>query len=216
MVWSALDYGRLLFYRKVMKELFTIPLLVLCITMAANGQTIVAEDAIRERIVSVSANISSVECDFVQTRQSSLLADAAVSKGHMEYRKPGFLRWEYLSPINMEFCVNGQNVALKIDGSPKPIGNQSRSIKEMSKIIIANIEGNSLLNDSMFKNKVRQENGDIVVVLYPQNSRLKKMWAELVLTYNPKDFTVRSFIMKEMSGDITTIIFSGARYEFSE
>lgn len=199
-----------------MKELFTIPLLMLCITMVANGQTIVDEAAIRERIVSVSAKISSVEGDFVQTRQSSLLADAAVSKGHMEYRKPSFLRWVYLSPINMEFSMDGPDVALKIDGNPKPIGNQNRSIKEMTKMIIANIEGNSLVNDNLFKNKVRQENGDIVVVLYPQNSSLKKIWAELVLTYNPKDFTVRSFVMKEISGDITTIIFSGARYEFSE
>lgn len=199
-----------------MKRIYTILFLISCLSTAVSGQTAADEAAIRERIVSVSARISSVECDFTQTRQSSLLADAAVSKGHMEYRRPGFLRWEYLSPIKMELCVDGQDVAMKIDGSSKPVGNQNRAVKEMSKMIIANIDGNSLVNDNLFKNKVRQENGDIVVVLYPQNSSLKKMWEELVLTYDPKDLTVRSFVMKEISGDITTIIFSGARYEFSE
>lgn len=216
MAWSALDYGWLLFYSEVMKKIFTVLFLILFHAMAVCAQTAVDENVIREKIVSVSSSIASVECDFVQTRQSSLLADAAVSRGHMTYHRPGFLCWKYLSPFNMELCVDGQNVSLKIDGNSKPVGDQNRVVKEMSKMIIANIEGDSLINGSLFKNKIKQEDDDIVVVLYPLNSNFKKMWEELVLTYDSKDYTVRCFVIKEISGDITTIKFSDAKYEFSE
>lgn len=174
-------------------------------------------DSLRAVIVSSAARLSALDCDFVQTRESSLLEDKAVSCGHMTYRRPFFLSWEYLSPFRMKFMSDGKTVTLEKDGKAQPAGSgQNRIMREMARMIVSNIEGRALLDESMFESMVSADGDTISVVLLPKNREMKKMWSSLVLTYDSRTMTAKSFEMSEQSGDVTTITFSNARYEFSE
>ncbi len=174
-------------------------------------------DSLRAVIAESAARLTALDCDFVQTRESSLLEEKAVSSGRMTFRRPGLLVWEYLNPFKMKFTSDGKSVTLERDGKVQPAGSgQNRIMREMARMIVGNIEGRVLLDESMFENEVSAEGGAITVVLRPKIKDMKKMWTALVLTYDSVTMTARSFEMFEQSGDVTTITFSNAKYEFSE
>ncbi len=184
---------------------------------ARGGSVRDGSDSLRAVIVSSAARLSALDCDFVQTRESSLLEDKAVSSGHMTYRRPFFLSWEYLSPFKMKLTSDGKTVTLEKDGRVQPAGSgQNRIMREMARMIVSNIEGKALLDESMFDSRVSADGDTISVILLPKNREMKKMWSSLVLTYDSRTMTAKSFEMAEQSGDITTITFSNAEYEFSE
>ncbi|MFZ7126066.1 MAG: outer membrane lipoprotein carrier protein LolA [Desulfobacterales bacterium] len=52
-----------------------------------------------EGIRSAAGRVQSLQSDFVQTKEMTILARPLVAKGRIYFRKPGSLRWEYHSPV---------------------------------------------------------------------------------------------------------------------
>ena len=69
------------------KFLFTLLISIAPLVAMAQSQ----EEIIRE-IDKISSSISSLECDFVQTKHLSMLNDKMVSRGKMYYSQPSMLR----------------------------------------------------------------------------------------------------------------------------
>ena len=185
-------------------------------TMPLSAQT-VSPDKIKADILQFSTKVSSIDCDFVQTKESSLLASAAVSKGHMSYRKPGYLQWVYTEPNSLALVADGSSITLTKDGQTTTLsGNQNRLLKEMAQMIIGNIEGSILSDEKMFKAQYEVADGRIVVTLFPQKKDIQKMWSKLVLYYEQKSFNATKFEMYETSGDLTVVSFSNIKYDVSE
>ena len=194
--------------------LFLCVLLLPVMPLRAQG---ISPDRIKADILQFSAKVSSIDCDFVQTKESSLLAAAAVSKGHMTYRKPGYLKWVYTEPNPLALVTDGNNITLTRDGQATTLsGNQNRLIKEMSRLIIGNIEGSILSDEKMFKTQYEVADGSIVVTLFPQKKDIQKMWSKLVLYYEQKSFKATQFEMHETSGDLTVVTFSNIQYDIPE
>ena len=53
--------------------------------------------------------ILSIEADFTQTKNVSLMSEPQVSTGHMTYRAPDYLRWEYKTPQTVVWEMDGEN-----------------------------------------------------------------------------------------------------------
>ena len=70
---------------------------------------------IRE-VCQAAGKIKSLQCDFRQTKQLSLLKTAMVSEGKMYYKGGSLLRWEYVKPYTYTFVLNGDKVMLKSPG----------------------------------------------------------------------------------------------------
>ena len=168
-------------------------------------------------ILAFSARIASIESDFVQVKESSLLAAPAVSSGHMTYRRPGYLVWDYREPLPFTFIADGDRVTLRRAGQDEtPGGNQGRMLKEMMHVIIGHIDGSILSDEKLFKATYEQTGSGLVVTLLPQKKDIRKMWSKFVLFYEPDSMHVDKFEMHEPSGDLTTITFSNTQYGFSE
>ncbi len=90
------------------KFLFTLLISIAPLVAMAQSQ----EEIIRE-IDKISSSISSLECDFVQTKHLSMLNDKMVSRGKMYYSQPSMLRWEYITPYDYVFLLNANQVLLK-------------------------------------------------------------------------------------------------------
>ncbi len=67
------------------------------------------QDVIK-KINTTAAELKSMSCTFVQTKNLSMLNDKMVSKGQMYYSQPNKLRWEYTSPYNYIFIFNETKV----------------------------------------------------------------------------------------------------------
>lgn len=199
-----------------MKRLVILLLLVLAPLPYAAAQG-TGTDAVRSELLSFSGKVVSVTCDFVQKKESSLLAEPVFSSGQMCYRRPGYLEWQYLDPFDLSFTADAGQVVIRRDGREEPLsGPQGRLAREMTQLIIRSVEGSVLSDEKLFRSEFAREGGEIVVLLYPQKKEMQKMWSSLVLRYDGVSLGARSIEMREASGDTTRITFSKVRYGFSE
>lgn len=194
-------------------------LIILCV-VAASVWTLPAQntgtDELKALIVEAGEKIAGIECDFVQTKTSALLAEPAVSKGRMAYSKPSHLEWSYVSPFSYSFIMDGDEVTMEKDGNKQSFDvNQNKTIKEMSKLIISCIEGATISSENMFKTDVADNGKEVVVTLLPLRKDMKKMWKKLTLCYEKEGLRATRFVMDEASGDVTTIEFKNSRYAFT-
>ena len=90
----------------------------LVLSLAMQGQTMKKADeaqskAMVESINRTAASIRSIACSFTQVKSLRFLNDKMTSQGRMYYDASGKLRWEYTSPYQYIFILNGQNVYIK-------------------------------------------------------------------------------------------------------
>ena len=177
----------------------------------------VSSDDFKTEIIKFSSRVSSIDCDFVQTKVSTLLTEAMVSTGHMTYRKPGYLEWSYMEPDHFTIIADGDSVSIARGDMIEALnGNQSRMARELTRMIISNLDGSILTNEKMFKTEFALAGGLIIATLFPQKRDYKKVWLRLVLFYDQMNKNATRFEMHETAGDITYITFSNIKYGFSE
>ena len=87
--------------------------------------------------------ILSLEADFVQTKHVALMNEPQVSTGHMTYRAPDYLRWEYITP---------QAVVWETDGNKSNVHPQVQGLLRM---IMASIAGTAQDNQKMQRESKR-------------------------------------------------------------
>lgn len=91
----------------------------------------------------IIAVIISLEADFVQTKHVALMNDPQISTGHMTYRAPDYLRWEYITP---------QAVVWETDGKTSNVHPQVQGLLRM---IMASIAGTAQDNQKMQRESKR-------------------------------------------------------------
>ncbi len=183
--------------------------LILCIlgllAVVSNAQTLQQSDMI-EQINKASAQMQSLECEFVQTKFLNILDDKMVSRGKMYYQQADKLRWEYTSPYTYTFILNQNQVLLKNDNRSDVIDvNQNRIFKEIARMMMNSIVGNCLSDAKSFKTTVEVSGNDWIATLIPLKRDMKQMWNRLVLHINPEMKVVYKVEMHEPSGDYTII-----------
>lgn len=199
----------------MMKRLLIISFVVVASMWSLRAQNAGAED-LKARIAEAGQRIAGIECDFVQTRTSALLAEPAVSRGRMSYSRPSRLEWTYQSPVSWSFTVDGDEVTMERDGNTQSFDvNQNRTIKEMSRLIISCIEGASVSDGAVFRTDVADNGRELTVTMVPLRKDMKKMWRKLTLSYEKDGLKATRFVMDEASGDTTVIEFKNSRYAFT-
>ena len=190
--------------------------ILLMLLLLLPALTLDAQEA-RKAILAFSAKVKAVDCDFTQTKESSLLADTAVSTGHMTYRRPAYLEWQYLTPNPLSFIAEGEQVSIIREGRTETLtGNQGRMMREMTRMIVGNIEGSALSDEKYFQSQFEEAGDTLIVTLIPKKREMQKMWSRLLLYYDKTSLNATRFELYEASGDLTTITFSKIHYDFSE
>lgn len=87
--------------------------------------------------------ILSIEADFTQTKNVSLMSEPQVSTGHMIYRAPDYLQWAYTMP---------QAVVWEIEGDRTNVNPQ---IKGLLRMIMASIAGEDIQDPKMQRESKR-------------------------------------------------------------
>ena len=92
---------------------------------------------VRQRINAVAAQTKTMECDFVQTKTVRMLNSKLVSRGKMYYQQASKLRWQYVTPYQYTFVLNGNQVRLKSHGRNDVINvAQNKMFKEITRIMM--------------------------------------------------------------------------------
>jgi outer membrane lipoprotein carrier protein len=194
-----------------MKKIIFITLLfsVINIGQAQSGYTPASESHQKEmtqKITETSAQLKTLQCDFVQKKTISILSDEMISEGKMFFKQKDKLRWEYSKPNQYVFVINGDKVMTNT-GTAKNIinANSSKIFRRISKIIISGIIGAGIFDDSTFTVKFFVGTKDNMVALTPKQKEFRQIFNEIRIFFNKSDYTVNSVEIEELNGDKTLI-----------
>ena len=165
------------------------------------------KQAFEKQFIDKSRSISTLQSAFVQTKTSTMVSHSAVSKGNMYYRNPSMLIWEYTSPSKSSLIVDGRSTRL-LDENGNIVGNKNVS-KQLGSLIINMINGNSIVDNKLFTTEIFEiANNQILVVLTPQQRRLKDFYSTIKIKVDHNTLIATEISMDEKSGDNTVVSFT--------
>src|ERR1700752_393074 len=91
-------------------------LLLCCIPFALVSQSykpVKDTLALRTKIESMNKSVTTMESDFTQEKNLSMMSEKIISKGHFVFKKENLLRWEYISPTKYLIVINKDKVFIK-------------------------------------------------------------------------------------------------------
>lgn len=173
---------------------------------AAESREMVAE------VCAAAAEMTSLQCDFVQVKQLSLLQTALTSKGKMYYKGGDRLRWEYTSPYVYTFVLNGDRVILKSSEKTDVLSvRSSKMFQQIARIMLNSVTGRCLADGGDFRVTMYKGGKEWEARLVPQQKELAALFSEVCLHIDPKLRMVTVVELKERSGDTTRIEMKNVR-----
>lgn len=166
-------------------------------------------------LAAISSQLSAIktlQCDFVQTKHVRMLNEDMVSKGKMCYQQADKLRWEFISPYTYAFILNGDKVKVESGNRRDVIDiNRNKVFKEIARIMMNSVVGNSLSDDKNFKYEIRVSGQWTMIELTPLRKDMKQMFQKIVLHYNSQQKNITKVVLTEKNGDLTTIELKNIR-----
>ncbi len=167
---------------------------------------------VRQRINAVAAQTKTMECDFVQTKTVRMLNSKLVSKGKMYYQQASKLRWQYVTPYQYTFVLNGNQVRLKSHGRNDVINvAQNKMFKEITRIMMNSVLGKCVNNSRDFKVALSGSGNNWKAVMTPQSKTMKQMFRSIVVAFNLHRGMVSAVQLVERNGDKTVIVLKNIK-----
>lgn len=152
------------------------------------------------------SKLSSMTCDFTQTKNLALLNNKMVSNGRMHYKRNNKLRWEYTAPYKYLFIFNGAKVYVGNKSRKDVIDtNTNKIFKEVARIMMSTVTGTALSNSSDFSIDVADGKTLWQVVLVPKRKDMKKMFKKIALNFTKSDMMISEINIFENNNDRTNI-----------
>lgn len=191
-----------------MKRLFFIAWVVV-LSLHVSGQTkLTAEQQkqLVEKIDKAASAMKSMQCDFTQTKSMKLLKKEMKSNGVMYFKQPNKLRWQYTSPYDYTFIMNGDKVRIKSTKSTQDINVQGNKIfRQITNIILNTVTGGGLKSASDFTVEVYKSDKGYFAKLYPKKKEVKQIYNVIEIYFNSSLTMVSSVRMIEKTGDETLV-----------
>jgi outer membrane lipoprotein-sorting protein len=166
----------------------------------------------KEKLVAMSGKVNTIESDFVQVKNLSILTNKIISKGHFCYKKDNNIRWEYLQPYQYLVIISNNKIFIKEDKNQKQYDIQSNKMfQEMNRFIGGCIQGDILKNEKDYKIGYYEDDRNYFVRLIPFSEKMRQMLNEVQIWFNHGDLTVSRIVMMESGGDYTKIDFTNKK-----
>ena len=166
-----------------------------------------------EKIDKASSAMKTMQCDFTQTKRMKMLSKDMQSKGVMYFKRPDKLRWQYTSPYDYTFIMNGDKVQIKSMKSTKNIDvQQNKMFRQITNIILSSITGGTLRTSADYTVELWQQDKSYFVKLYPKKKELKQLYQYLEIWFDPALTKVSTVKMMEKTGDMTIVNLLNTKY----
>jgi len=165
-----------------------------------------------QNMQAASKTTHSLQCNFTQKKNSSLLDEAVISKGMMYFKAPDALRWEYTSPQAYAFVMNqGQSVVKNNKGITNLDAQSSQMIKNMTEMIMGMINGKGLIDNKNFSASYYTNQKQARIILTPKHSKIKMLFRSFQVYVDLKTYLANLIEMNEAGGDVTSISLSNIK-----
>ncbi|HRG02310.1 MAG TPA: outer membrane lipoprotein carrier protein LolA [Bacteroidia bacterium] len=166
---------------------------------------------LKQKIESMSKSTSSIEADFVQEKNLSMLSEKIISKGHFVFKKDNLLRWEYASPSKYLIVINKEKVIIKDEKkTTKYDMNSNKVFKEINDIMLSCVQG-TIFKSNKFKTSYFENDKGYKLELIPQVKNMKETFKKINLYFDKNVTSVSKMEMIENNDDVTSLDFTNKK-----
>lgn len=187
--------------------IFSLPL----IGFSQNYKAVKDTALLKTKIENMSKTINTMESDFTQEKNLSVLSEKIISKGHFVFKKENLLRWEYLTPTKYLIVINKEKIFIKdTKKTSKYDMNSNRVFKEINDIMLSCVQG-TIFKSNKFKTNYFENDKYYKLELLPQTKNMKETFKKINLYFDKSVTSVAKMEMIESSEDLTMIDFSNKK-----
>jgi outer membrane lipoprotein carrier protein len=159
-----------------------------------------------QKIEKSASAMTAMQCQFTQTKSMKLLSREMKSEGVMYFKKPDKLRWQYTSPYDYTFILNGDKVRIKSTKSTQDINVQgNKMFRQITSIILNSITGDGLKSTSDFGVEMYKSDKGYFAKLYPKKKEVKQIYNVIEIHFDTALTMVNMVKMEEKTGDVTLV-----------
>lgn len=167
--------------------------------------------ALKLRIEAMSKATTSIESDFTQEKNLSMLSEKIISKGHFAFKKDNLLRWEYNSPSKYMIVINKDKVMIKDEKKTSKYDmNSNKVFKEINDIMVSSVQG-TIFKSQKFRTNYFENDKFYKLELIPQDKNMKDTFKKINLYFDKSVTSVAKMEMVEASEDLTLLDFSNKK-----
>ena len=182
-------------------------ILIAPFAFAQNFKAVKDTTALRTKIEQMSKTSNSIESDFTQEKNLSMLSEKIVSKGHFVFKKENLLRWEYNTPYKYLIVINKEKIWIKDDKKTSKYDmNSNKVFKEINDIMIACVQGN-IFKSVRLKVFYFENDKYYKLELVPLQKNMKESLKKINMYFDKNVTSVAKLDMIEPNDDYTTLEF---------
>lgn len=166
---------------------------------------------LKQKIEQMSKATNSIESDFTQEKNLSMLSEKVISKGHFIFKKENLLRWEYSSPSKYLIVINKDKVIIKDEKkTTKYDMNSNKVFKEINDIMLSCVQG-TIFRSNKFKTSYFENDKYYKLELVPQVKNMKETFKKINLYFDKNVTSVAKMEMIENNDDLTSLDFTNKK-----
>lgn len=175
--------------------------------LSQNFKSVKDTSALRAKIEQMSKTVNSIESDFTQEKNLSMLSEKIISKGHFIFKKENLLRWEYSTPYKYLIVINKDKIWIKDDKKTSKYDmNSNKVFKEINDIMISCVQGN-IFKSGKFKVNYFENEKYYKLELIPLQKNMKESLKKINMYFDKNVTSVSKLDMIEPNDDYTTLEF---------
>ncbi|XZF15346.1 LolA family protein [Chitinophagaceae bacterium MMS25-I14] len=168
--------------------------------------------AFQQELGKANAVKQTIASDFTQVKNLSLLADKIKSKGKFFFKKDDKVRIEYTTPYYYLLVMNGGQIMVKDEQKTSKVNTKnSKTMQSVNRIMIDCMRGTVFQNPD-FKVSAFESAGNYLLSLAPANESMKKMFKQIDVYMDRRNFDVGRLSMIETGGDYTDMDFTNTQH----
>ncbi len=159
-----------------------------------------------ESIQSHGEAVTSIASDFVQEKHLPILIRPLVSKGAFYYQQPGFLRWEYKSPVKSILLMNQGDAKRFLGSDTGYVEDQGAGMDAMGFIMpeITSWMKGRFNDNPMFDAQLEP---DDKIVLVPKEKSFAGLIHKIELILSKQPGVIQSVVIYESPDAFTRLVF---------
>jgi len=186
-------------------------LLLMLATPAVQAQRM-SEARMRQTISTAAAEMRTLQCDFVQTKQSKLLSGKQTAQGRMMFAKADKLRWEYTAPFRFALIMDGRRVLMRDDrGTHEADADQQKVMATMIRTMMDCVTGKNLAATKDFSTTITAKGALWTATLTPQRKDLAQAFSRMRVNFDSAKGVITQVALTERNGSETVIAFKNIR-----
>lgn len=188
--------------------------LMMFVCSGAWAQEINVEQEFQSELKKKNEQVTSIKCDFTQTREVSFLANPVTKDGEFYFIKPNdmllsFDDGDYIKMTGewFEMKTAGHVTATKVASNPM--------LKNLNSILSACVIGDFDKMSRGFTVSYEQSATQWTIMLTPQRGKAAAKISRIVIVFDKSDMSLDLLKMEEKSGDYTAYGFSNKQFNIA-